>query len=49
MHAHYVPSALNLADGPTRANKAESSRALLPKLATRIPLHDGWLYIVQGY
>ena len=32
MHAHYVPSALNLADGPTRANKAESSRALLDSL-----------------
>ena len=30
MHAHYVPSALNLADGPTRADKAEQSRAEQP-------------------
>ena len=29
MHAHCVPSALNLVDGPTRASKAEQSRVLL--------------------
>ena len=32
MHAHYVPSALNLADGPTRASKADKSRAALESL-----------------
>ena len=32
MHAHYVPSALNLADGPTRASKADKSRATLESL-----------------
>ena len=35
MHAHYVPSALNLADGPTRASKAEQSRVLLDSLSFR--------------
>ena len=32
MHAHYVPSALNLADGPTRASKAKQSREALARL-----------------
>ena len=39
MHAHYVPSSLNLADGPTRPSKEAQSRATLDSLLFR---EVGW-------